>query len=594
MFVRNKKKKLFMNTTTSVPKEFPNYPGYTFYDPRKQDYRRGQYLKVTAGLMGTRPPLRSTITKQLEEHTKTITFAEPPMVTMTREQLDSFDPPPAEPHDPVLCFFAYFREEITESQDEEQRVRYVRICVFLTDNTIMIEEHRIRNSGMEQGVILRRMRALNPNVSPFGSQYIASDFKVGINVEIYGIVYHIYSCDKFTEDYFNNNGLDIGQFEEPPDDLYSIKRKLTERPIRVGHVNTDKTNLRQFLDFDGKVLRFYAIWDDRNHLFGEKRKFVLHYFLVDDTIEVVQILPPNSGRDPVSRLLMKTKLNNPQTNKPYTDSDLVIGAHIDVNGRDFFIYDADPFTQNFLDQKYGKHDWTPINVDEAAPFSNIKREPAPYNGWGNEEDSLGYCYSLHPKPPRKDIAKLIDKASEILRFGAKFKNPAPQDRNRDFVVCFYMADDTVAVFELPKRNSGFREGKFIQRSKLKNVNNHNQYFQASDFEIGGEVIINGYVFLLEKADEYALNYMEADTIQFPQSDLFEIIMRIKTNTAALSKCRRTFEGNDPRLRGFIDSDLAERTLVRNYGIPMHEAVTIVRRYSNENGFDYFNFVSALQ
>ena len=88
--------------------------------------------------------------------------------------------------------------------------------------------------------------------------------------------------------------------------------------------------------------------------------------------------------------------------------------------------------------------------------------------------------------------------------------------------------------------------------------------------------------------------MEADTYQFPQSDLFEIIMRIKTNATALQKCRRTFEGNDPRLRGYIDTDLAERTLVRNYGIPMHEAVTIVRRYSNENGFDYFSFVSALQ
>ncbi|OHT06870.1 hypothetical protein TRFO_25050 [Tritrichomonas foetus] len=583
-----------MRTTAVLPTEFPNYPGYTFYDPRKQDYRRGQYLKVTAGLMGARPPLRSTITKQLDEHSKTITFAEPPMVSMQFQQESSIEQPKEEPYEPVLRFYAYFREDITESQEEEQRVRYVRIHIYLVDNSIMIEEYRIRNSGMEQGVLLRRMRALNPNSIPFGGQYIASDFKVGINVEIYGIVYHIYSCDKFTENYFHENGLELGQFEEPPDDLYSIKRKLTERPIRVGHIDTDKTHLRQFLDFDGKVLRFYAIWDDRTNLFGEKRKFVVHYFLVDDTIEVVQVLPPNSGRDPVSRLLMKTKLTNPQTGQPYKDSDLRIGCHIDVNGRDFFLYDADPFTQQFLDQKYGPHDWTPINIEEALPFSNIKKEPPPYNGWGDEQDSLGYCYSLHPKPPRKDIVKLITKDGEVLRFSARFKNPAPQDRNRDFVVAFYMMDDTVAVFELPKRNSGFREGKFIQRSRVKNVRNNNNYFVASDFEVGKEVVINGYTFQLGVADEYAMSYMEADTIQFPQADLHEIIMKYKSDARALMKSRRTFEGNDPKLSGFVDKDLAERTLVRNYNMPMHEAVTIVRRWSNDFGFDYFSFVSALQ
>ena len=147
---------------------------------------------------------------------------------------------------------------------------------------------------------------------------------------------------------------------------------------------------------------------------------------------------------------------------------------------------------------------------------------------------------------------------------------------------------------MPKRNSGFREGKFIQRTRLKNVRNGNKYFTASDFELGGEVVLNGYVFVLDKADEYALNYMEADTYQFPQADLFEIMLRIKKDTAALQKVKRAFEGVDPRLKGYVDTDLAERTFVRNYQIPMHEAVTIVRRYSNDFGFDYFSFVQALQ
>ena len=76
--------------------------------------------------------------------------------------------------------------------------------------------------------------------------------------------------------------------------------------------------------------------------------------------------------------------------------------------------------------------------------------------------------------------------------------------------------------------------------------------------------------------------------------LNDIIQRMKNDRTALMKSRRTFEGNDPRLTGYIDSDMAERTLVRNYNINLHEAVTIVRRYTNDQGFDYFSFVSAVQ
>lgn len=36
---------------------------------------------------------------------------------------------------------------------------------------------------------------------------------------------------------------------------------------------------RQFLDHDKHVLRFFCFWDDTDHLYGEPREMVLHYFL---------------------------------------------------------------------------------------------------------------------------------------------------------------------------------------------------------------------------------------------------------------------------------------------------------------------------
>jgi hypothetical protein len=496
-------------------------------------------------------------------------------------------------YEPVLRFYAYFRETVTESNEEENRVRYVRICVYLEDHSIMIEERRMRNSGMEQGVLLRRMRAVNPKALPFGTQYVWTDFSVGISVEIYGVVYRIYACDPFTEDYLADAGRPVGAFEEPPDDLYSIKRKLTERPIRVSHQDTDKAHLRQFLDFDGKVLRFYAVWDDTMCLFGERRKFVLIYFLVDDTIEIRQVLPPNSGRDPVAQFLSKAKLTNPNTGRPYTDGDLQLGVIVDVYGREFLLYDTDEFTKHFVDQKHGPHDWTPIDIHWPGRIPRTDRILPPYNGWGDEEDSRGYCISLHPKPPRKDIVKYVRRDGQILRFLGTLKNPAPQDRFRKFIIAFYLADDTLAVFEVPFRNSGFAEGKFIQRARIKNELAGDRYFVASDFNVGSEVTINGFTFLLAKADEYSLSMMEGESDNFPQAELAEIVQNMRSNKKLVQRLRTQFLSRDQAGKGYLEPKLAEMLLIRIFGIQEHQAITAARRWTNDWGFDYLAFLAAL-
>ena len=49
--------------------------------------------------------------------------------------------------------------------------------------------------------------------------------------------------------------------------------------------------LKQFLDHDRHVLRFYCYWDDRDEMFGDVRHMTLHYYLADDTIEVLRRLP---------------------------------------------------------------------------------------------------------------------------------------------------------------------------------------------------------------------------------------------------------------------------------------------------------------
>jgi hypothetical protein len=448
----------------------------------------------------------------------------------------------------------------------------------------MIEESAVRNSGIPQGVFMRRM--IVEGMEPF-------DLRIGKDYDFNGTVFHTYACDEFTDWFFKQRGVDVGEFETPPDDLYTIRRKLTDRPIRVSKINTDKTHLRQFLDYDKKVLRFSAIWDDRKAIFGERRKFVFLYFLVNDTIEVRQVLSINSGRDPVSRFLSKTKVQHPTEKRPYNDGDLKIGAVINVFNREFLLYDADQFTRDFLDQKHGKHDWTPINIDDYFSHKKIQIKPPPHNGWGTEEDSLGFVYSLHPNPPKKDVVKLIEKDGMILRFIAKFVDPIFQDKDRIFALCFYLADDTVSILEKFQRNSGFGAGRFLNRGRYRNDSAGGRYFEASDFAVGKQYVINKYKFVTLEADEYAINYMESQSPEFPQADLSQILTPYLKRTDVINSLRKGFEGHDPELQGFISSKEATSVVQEVLKLPVHETGTIVRRFETPYGFDYFNLVTSL-
>ena len=92
-----------------------------------------------------------------------------------------------------------------------------------------------------------------------------------------------------------------------PKDPYIEKRKQISE-LKTYKTKTDYDKLKQFLQMDRKVLRFYAVWDDRQTTFGELRPFVIQYYLVDDTLEVREVHGPNDGRDPFPVLIRRQKV----------------------------------------------------------------------------------------------------------------------------------------------------------------------------------------------------------------------------------------------------------------------------------------------
>ena len=132
----------------------------------------------------------------------------------------------------------------------------------------------------------------------------------------------------------------------------------------------------------------------------------------------------------------------------------------------------------------------------------------PYNGFGDEVDSLGYVYKLEPKKPKRDFFKYVDNDGKILRFTAKFNTQVPEDVDRRFIISYYLADDTISIFEPAQKNSGIVEGKFLERNKYKNRWNSENFITPSDIAIGGDVLINSYSFHVLSADDYTARYLD--------------------------------------------------------------------------------------
>jgi hypothetical protein len=283
-----------------------------------------------------------------------------------------------------------------------------------------------------------------------------------------------------------------------------------EKKLGGGKVASQK----QFLDNDRKVLRFFVQSEDL--------QFVWHYFLADDTVEIREVHFANDGRDSFSVYLRRQKL--PETfgiNQPghqfvgdryLTCDEIDFDRDLVAYGRVFKIRGVDKFTQDFYLQNYHKH--FPISdIAQPNPKDPVVVQVPPHNGFGDEVDSLGYIYNLIPQKPKIDFFKYVDNDKKILRYTARFNTKVPEDVDRKFIISFYLADDTISIFEPAQKNSGIIEGPFLERRKYKNVDKNLEFITPSDLAIGGDIKINGYNFHLMGCDEYTTKYLATNCFQ---------------------------------------------------------------------------------
>jgi len=340
-------------------------------------------------------------------------------------------------------------------------------------------------------------------------------------------------------------------------------KKYLEASLGKPMTGMDIESTQKFLKNDGKVLRFYCTWADDSML-GEKRPWVVHYFLADDTVEVLEVAQPNSGRAPFPQLVKRARLPKDKVNdldmsrigagsetevRYYTAADFRIGHSINIYGREVYINGCDAFTQDYYIKNYGmKPDDFPRLGMEDEKEAPLEITPPPHLGFGSEEDSLGSFLHLMPKVPKQDFKKIMEMDGVHLRYMATFVNPQGVDKNRKFVLTYYMQTDQISVFEKPERNSGFVGGKFLERSRIKNPST-GLYYAPKDFHVSAEIKINAYTFKITHADDFTMKYMSEHSDEWPEY-----------GTSGTSTARK--DAADASLRS---------TAARAHSVALHEA-----------------------
>lgn len=513
-------------------KLLPNLPGFTF-PQHKENYHKSQTWNIMnqqlverkEGLTHEKPKFVKAV--RPTEHWRTGSL--PDSTTRANfksgvQQSGHTDLPAWDAYDRhVLRFYGYFKEAVVETNLENYRVRKVIMLYYLEDDTCHVQEPRQDNSGIPQGQLIRRHRFPAP-----GGGYIKpEDLQVGGVLQIYGKAIMITDCDEFTRSYYQQAGMEQGPAAPQETDPWmqtreAIKVTTASQPrtyekvyrevmLGGGHINAD---MQQFLENDGKVLRFFAVMDDVSTPQFERRPFIILFFLADDQLEIREMYPLNCGRDNFPIFFRKAKMplgdyqvegpqSRPRRKSEYVHGhDFAVGMNVTLLGNyHFFIYDADAFTRQYFRDELGSELAPAVSVE--LPERAVPRaQTPPYTGYGSWDDSMASVTHLIPKAPQKDFKKLYHNDGKILRFKARFADPKPEDADRLFVVSFFLADDTVSIHEPPQRNLGIVTGKFLEKGVHMNQVT-GRLFEPGDLTPGSIVKVYNHEFEIMDMDEYS-------------------------------------------------------------------------------------------
>jgi len=503
----------------------------------------------------------------------------------------------------VCTYVAYFTENYAKHMEEQSRSVFIKL--YLEDNSIEIVEPKVENSGGPCGKFLKRHQILRPvnKSSPRGTApqgpllYTVEDFRAGACLEIYDRTYYVVDCDAATRRYMTSVGIDFGESSNLPGSVYDPKTRpgMTRKALKTTGVKKEKKHgVLGFFEYDRKVLRFFGAWDCRDSLYGDDLRVKLHYSLADGFIEIVPMHERNNGRDKLPKFLKKNAIMKAREDfmtttapiidddslqgysstglissgsmltlfgegpgiepaQPYHWTDLKIGEVIPVAAYNVVLIDADDFTRSFYASKE-----MPLGqaiVPPAPVYPEVSDEPPP-------------PLMAMPTKTKEEGIKAAFFMGISLRFRAKFIDPKEADKSREFVIQYFMENDTVQVMEPPVRNSGHKGGLFLARSQPKGL------FNPKELYLGANVNLLNHKFTILDADMATFKFMEGYPDTWLMCNVEVVSGKMKERKELLQRAILTYPG---MAHAVIDLSVME-SIFKQAGLKFvkQEAKTIFR------------------
>jgi hypothetical protein len=189
-----------------------------------------------------------------------------------------------------------------------------------------------------------------------------------------------------------------------------------------------------------------------------------------------------------------------------------------------------------------------------------------------------------------------DEQVQVLNFAAKLHTRNPDDLRRKFVVSFFLFDQTLQIYEELVPNSGFRHGKFLQKTRVVNPATQ-RFFAPPDFHVGARINVGGRIFELTAASQLAYGIMESSPDDFPESDLAlqlaNLAAAARATGADLRRALAQAEGAAPERKLSVADAQAVITRCAPT-ISRHAAATIARGYERRGAFASEELLSVLK
>jgi len=184
----------------------------------------------------------------------------------------------------------------------------------------------------------------------------------------------------------------------------------------------------------------------------------------------------------------------------------------------------------------------------------------------------------------------------ILSFNASLVSQNRDDCLRQFLVAYFVDEQSFSVVEKVVPNSGFPGGKFISKTKFNNPKTGKPYV-SEEISIDSDIVLGGWVFHLDSATEGTLKYMEAHSDVFEKSDLFNCMLPIITKLKSIKNIvSAAFKECDTQKRGRVKNSDVERILAQfDVTLTKQGRITLFRRFqfADSDLFLYNEFLALI-